>query len=409
MSLSLKVHFRIDASKSLQEVWTVDDPEKVTIGRSPKSTIWILDANADFEQLVIERRGTKLYLLTSKLMGALKIGERRIDIEDLRDVGLAHDSIQLTEKSQGMLQIGQTQIEFWVRPYASKTEIPFRKLVQRLREGIPLSILVAIVFSSLLQYGLYKFVNALPPTKPPTVRQIQQYVTRIEVPSKEYIESKLWTETPVRSKTKMKSRPRPLNRQAKGFLSAISGKKGDRSPFEGLFSTNALSDKLPTSITDRSFDKAIRSAARSKRGSGSGSPTKFELGSLRQKGLHEASLQKSQSRPVVSKLSVEVDQSGGNIDRGALERLITSRSGELRDCYEVALARKPGIAGKVVISLSILKTGRASNVAVDDSSINDSGFRRCLIRKVNAWSYPQPSKKTGMILLPFVFSPASRG
>ena len=97
--------------------------------------------------------------------------------------------------------------------------------------------------------------------------------------------------------------------------------------------------------------------------------------------------------------------SRGKLPQEVVEQVVSSRSAEIRWCYEQGLTREPGLVGKVVAEWTVAETGRVQNVHAVHSSLNDAEVTRCILTKIGRWSFPAPSGGDVVVKYPFAFEP----
>jgi hypothetical protein len=94
----------------------------------------------------------------------------------------------------------------------------------------------------------------------------------------------------------------------------------------------------------------------------------------------------------------------GSIDREAVRRVIRSKLDLVRNCYERELRGKPNLGGKVLISWRIVAEGKAENVKVKSSDLNDSLVENCIVQEFYSWRFPEPPGGTiADVVFPLVF------
>jgi outer membrane biosynthesis protein TonB len=100
--------------------------------------------------------------------------------------------------------------------------------------------------------------------------------------------------------------------------------------------------------------------------------------------------------------SVGVPQ--GNIDREAVAKVINSHLQEIRGCYERALLKDPGLAGKVVLEWTISTTGSVSAAKTKSSTLKNASVEGCILSALKSWQFPQPRGGVVIISYPFLFN-----
>ena len=92
------------------------------------------------------------------------------------------------------------------------------------------------------------------------------------------------------------------------------------------------------------------------------------------------------------------------LDRAAIKRIVESRRGAFRACYQRVLDRKPGLAGKLVATFVIGSDGRVQRATISDNGLHDDDVADCVTRNLMSLSFP-PKPPGGIVIYPFVFSP----
>jgi hypothetical protein len=100
--------------------------------------------------------------------------------------------------------------------------------------------------------------------------------------------------------------------------------------------------------------------------------------------------------------SVGVPQ--GNIDREAVAKTINAHLQEVRGCYERALIKDPGLAGKVVLEWTIGTTGSVVAAKTKSSTLKNSAVEGCILSALKTWQFPQPRGGVVIISYPFLFN-----
>lgn len=100
--------------------------------------------------------------------------------------------------------------------------------------------------------------------------------------------------------------------------------------------------------------------------------------------------------------SVGVPQ--GNIDREAVAKTINAHLQEVRGCYERALLKDPGLAGKVVLEWTIGTTGSVTAAKTKSSTLKNVTVEGCILSALKTWQFPQPRGGVVIISYPFLFN-----
>jgi TonB family protein len=96
--------------------------------------------------------------------------------------------------------------------------------------------------------------------------------------------------------------------------------------------------------------------------------------------------------------------SQGQIDKDAVAKVINSHLAEVQRCYEAALMKTPGLAGKVVLEWSISTSGKVISSKSKSSSLKDASVESCILRALNNWQFPPAKGNSVIITYPFIFN-----
>lgn len=92
----------------------------------------------------------------------------------------------------------------------------------------------------------------------------------------------------------------------------------------------------------------------------------------------------------------------GSLDKELIRRVIRAHANEIRYCYELELAKNPGLWGKVSVNFVISPTGSVQSAKVKETTINNQNVENCIISKVKAWKFPEP-KGGGIVIVTYPF------
>jgi hypothetical protein len=109
-------------------------------------------------------------------------------------------------------------------------------------------------------------------------------------------------------------------------------------------------------------------------------------------------------RSGVSRAASDRISSQGQIDKDAVAKAINSHLAEVQRCYEAALLKNPGLAGKVVLEWSISTLGRVESSKSKSSTLKDSSVESCILRSLNTWQFPPARGQSVIITYPFIFN-----
>jgi outer membrane biosynthesis protein TonB len=94
----------------------------------------------------------------------------------------------------------------------------------------------------------------------------------------------------------------------------------------------------------------------------------------------------------------------GTIDKEAVAKVINSHLSEVSACYERALLREPGLAGKIVLEWNISTSGGVTTAKTKSSTMKSSAVEACILTSLKTWKFP-PAKGAGVVIsYPFLFN-----
>lgn len=104
----------------------------------------------------------------------------------------------------------------------------------------------------------------------------------------------------------------------------------------------------------------------------------------------------------------DAPRAGQGLSPNQISRVVMSRMGAFRACYEAALGRDPTMRGTVSVSWSIAPGGSVTTASVASSSLNNARVEGCVLRQVRRLKFPTADKATGPVSWPFVFRPSKK-
>ncbi|HET6284535.1 MAG TPA: AgmX/PglI C-terminal domain-containing protein [Polyangia bacterium] len=97
----------------------------------------------------------------------------------------------------------------------------------------------------------------------------------------------------------------------------------------------------------------------------------------------------------------------GSLDKEVIRRIVRHHLNEVKYCYELELARAPGLAGRVVVQFAIAPGGHVITSALQSSTMGNARVENCTVQAIRRWSFPAPTGG-GLVVVsyPFVLNPA---
>ena len=78
----------------------------------------------------------------------------------------------------------------------------------------------------------------------------------------------------------------------------------------------------------------------------------------------------------------------GPLSTHIVQKIVSSHTSELRECYENALAHNNTLAGEVTLSWTNDTFGHAKEASIEASTLNDQNIEQCLLETVSRWRFP---------------------
>jgi hypothetical protein len=145
-------------------------------------------------------------------------------------------------------------------------------------------------------------------------------------------------------------------------------------------------------------------------GSGSGGPGGRGLGGFGKggKGGGEGSGDGSGTGPGEKKVEgKDVPKPGQGLTPAQISRVVMSRYGAFRACYEAAASSNPTMSGSVGIAWSISASGSVAGASVGSSSLGNPRVEGCIVRQFSRLSFPSADKPTNASWT-FSFKPSKK-
>lgn len=98
---------------------------------------------------------------------------------------------------------------------------------------------------------------------------------------------------------------------------------------------------------------------------------------------------------------------GQGLSPSQISRVVMSRYGAFRACYEAAAAANPNMSGSVSVSWSIAASGSVAGASVGSSSLGNPRVEGCILRQFNRLSFPSADKPTNASWT-FSFKPSKK-
>lgn len=93
----------------------------------------------------------------------------------------------------------------------------------------------------------------------------------------------------------------------------------------------------------------------------------------------------------------------GGLSKEEIDKVVKSRAGLIKACYQKELDRQKGLGGKLVIKFTIAADGTVTKASPDGgSSLQNAAVSDCVVRQILKLKFP--AKGGGVVRYPFIFS-----
>jgi len=103
----------------------------------------------------------------------------------------------------------------------------------------------------------------------------------------------------------------------------------------------------------------------------------------------------------------DAPEPGHGLTQAQVARVVMSRFGAFRACYEAASSREPNLSGGVTVSFGITPGGDVSGAHVSSSSLSNPRVEGCILRQFSRLRFPTADKPTNASF-PFIFKPGKK-
>jgi TonB family protein len=202
-----------------------------------------------------------------------------------------------------------------------------------------------------------------------------------------------------------------------GLLGALADDGEVAGILGGSMDVSAMARGIGGMIGSRSTSMGV---GLGQRGAGIGGGGKAEsMGGLRTRGRGDGEggygreggqLSGGKQEGAVASLSTPLLSCGGEggcVDRSLIAQVVQRNLPQIRYCYQKALQREPGLAGKMTVRFAIDDDGAVTMSSVQRSSMGNAEVEQCVASRVEKMRFPAFNKGTIVVNYPFAFSSGS--
>lgn len=425
--------------------------ESVSIGngKDPKATFQVASDALPGSFTLFDYDGKKYFLRFSEGIEArIQIdGPNVVDFGALESQGKVSDrqgakAVELTDESRGKVMIGDITVLFQFKaPLAipAKPVLPV-EIRGSLVENVDIQFAAIFVLVAIFQISLVTYARSLPYVEPSSIEQVSERYQKLIMPDRAPEPPKI-EEAIAEEKGEEPKKEEPK----KGDDSSAKGpkKKGEGKPVDAEAAAKARKEAIAKEVAGKGLlrvlganrtgagalsdvfeegggamgnlgdafsgiqgvDFATAGGQAGTRGGGSGQGV--GIGDLATEGGGSVESGVKTETEVQGSATVEAPEVDGDLSQEAIASVMKRQLKALRACYEGALKRDKGLAGKVVIRFEILESGKISNIEFEDVSLGSGDVQECIRRRAQFWRFPKPEGGSVFVAYPIVFTPAA--
>lgn len=127
----------------------------------------------------------------------------------------------------------------------------------------------------------------------------------------------------------------------------------------------------------------------------------FELGD----GPALERTEEKRERKVMGRVKSTKTDVFGDLDGKSVKAQINRRLSALQFCYNQVLSTRPGLAGKMALTIGISAMGSVTSVSIDEDTVGDAKVKTCVQAKIKGWRFGS-QEDSGEVTFTVVFSGA---
>lgn len=440
----------------------------ITVGDGPKAT-FIIPSDKPIPKnfpIFADRKTHYELNFTSDMTGKLTaLGDEPIDLASLAKSGKVQAknnifSLPLTEKMRGKVTVGDATMIFHfvaAPPLPAKPKMPaairggLLKSIDWLYSGV-------MVGSILFHSALFVYASTQPIAEKsledlvPTAVKERVVTQKAEFKKQEAKDTKVGNKDEAKPDASAKEAPKdtakgdpgPAKSEKKqmsaedlakaaaqrkqeiankvgatgllGFLTARSatGQNSNTAVADVLGKGGKFNDIGDTMDGVKNLGLATEAGERGRRGSGGGGPETKEVAGIPSDagggggGGTDTQLaapkEKEVTGTVTSTAATVVE--GKALTQDAIRRVVNRNKGTIEQCYNNELKRTPNLRGRLVVEVTINKSGTVGGAQLVSATLSSAPVQQCVLRAVRSWMFsPAPGEEV-IFSYPFIFEPS---
>lgn len=405
----------------------------ITIGTDSRNTFVVPVSNLPPAYTLFEYINNTYTLVFSEQMdGKVKVGDADLTFAALKQQGLAKKrgaafALPLNDTMKGRVSVGEVSLLFQFvtpPPEPPRPELPpgvkgnFLAGIDQFFFGI-LAVSLLVHFSG----ASYIACQPMPEERELSLDELPDRFAKVMMPVQ--IEKKPEVVKVADKGPDKKEETKEKKEEAKASpaekKAAMEKKVASKGLLKILGSNSGGSGVLDDVLGDKTGGEAISNALAGAGGvgvatadslaagpKGGGAGTATGIGDLGTSGAGNVNLGEKGNTVIRGRVAdAAPDVESKDVDREALARYVRSRKAAIQGCYEKELKRNPSLKGKVVVRFTITKMGRASEIGIEEDTMNNEAVGSCIKSIIRGWVFPFKPEDDVPVAYPFVFSPAS--
>ena len=103
-------------------------------------------------------------------------------------------------------------------------------------------------------------------------------------------------------------------------------------------------------------------------------------------------------RPPRARVRMMPPRVQGAIPQAVVHRAMRRHMGEVRNCYERMLNRRPDLGGRLGLQIVVTEAGQVLNAAVTENTTGDGALAQCVRLRVRRWRFPR-NNAAGVVMV----------
>jgi TonB family protein len=416
---------------------TLKKRTSVSVGQNATNTFVVPVSNLPSSFTLFELIENVYHLcFTTAMEGKVLVRGTEVTLEQARTQGLAKARrdvflLPLTDASKGRVALGEVSLLFQFvtpPPEPPKVELPPNVRGTLLDQGDRfffniLAISLFVHFSgatyivlqpvpeereaSLEEMVQDRFVKALIPEAKPPPPKMQVADKGADKKAEESKKAENDAPKPATSNDRRAALDKKV--ASAGLLKVIGSASGGGGAFEDVLGRSSGAGDVAAALAGASGVGVATTDALGAGGPKGGSAGKAaDIGSLGTSGGGNVNLGAKGDAVIRGGVSMQTPEvESGAVDREKLAAFVRSRKLSIQGCYEKELKRNPALKGKVVVRFTINTSGRATDIDIEESTLNNEAVTSCIKTTIRGWVFPFKPPSDVPVAYPFVFAPAS--